>query len=1389
MESRAYTVDDIGTFPGEHNPGDAVCGVKIFCNGELLSYAFDVWNHPSGDAAWNHVTTNINGNTILSTYYEYNASLIWLRSGADNTHRYSVYLPNLKNTLPPGKYSIVIDKMYLGKFHSRTVETPYDADEDLNCFYSMQKYLNAGAAYADCGMYDEECPSYFYQLYSILEIGKGADISTAGEGYRIDQLGEAYYDGTNYILQSLPDITPTMEGYQSTLLGWYDAPEGGKQYQSGDIIQKSTVLYPHWKKTALKYPVSCIDVLGDDASGSKLGTAAWEQEYDSCISGSQVGCIPLESMYYEGMVYTGCSEKTVRLSGNTVYRYFKYAEYPVQIIDQISGGPNSGQVIGTTSRWHPYGSVVDGGVLGDSREPGAYYPGYAFVHSSSDIVGRHGISVYRYFMPMRYTIHLDGNGAGSGSMASMEDCWYGQSYQLTTNAYKKDINISLELQAEEAVCNTSSVTAGQNFAGWAESSDGAVRYSDGASVENLLEHDGSRTLYAVWNPANVTITAQPERMGYRFAGWSEDPDAISGKTKFSLTEDTTLYAIWKADVVKYHVEYFKENLQGSYEQSANYQFSHYSGTKVSIQDSIPAYPGFYLDSGSSVLEGTVSGDGSLILVAYYRRNSYRISFEDSSGGSGELDDLELSGVFEEEIEIPAYTAKKEGYYFAGWTAEPDSGQIYCKPGDIYHIPNHDQKLYAVWKPNAYKIIFNANIPAKDEDQAQGSMNAVNGYYGEPICLPACSLTRRGYDFAGWNTKADGSGTAYRDAQEIESLSNVNSSNITLYAVWKPVETEIEYKANVPQGTSGVLSGSMKTDTVLYGRSIMIPECGYHLSGYDFVAWNTKADGSGQSFSPKDDVKRIFAAKGKNNLYAIWKAQDNTRFILRLEKEQPDGSTAVETGIYYGKTDAKVSDAIVAYYAEQGQEVTPTDFIHGYQLSMPEQLDEKRVTADGECMLTLKLIRKEYALHILRDVSDPEHNIYFEDSTKYQTRYTLPKEINGIKKIEQYIDAEGNTYRPGAQICIDGPVKLMIQHSLCYNFGNKQKEEYVLHDMPLVLEKPQETVYAFEGWYRDRTLRDYVGTGKSVIYLTEDTVLYPKWSEEKIRYQIRYLLGDGNDVVIIDGQTDSYCSGNVVVLPTASQVVVPEGFRFVGWYEQGDEHQTVCTEITKDQFGDKTYCLKLKKIEMQEGEDNKNPQTGDATGQPDHSSESKPDASTGTPAGAGVENNTGVQSGPSSSNSAMAKIQHSVSKQQSNQVLSKKITRKGIQYQIRSSSSKTLKVIRVKSNKKTVSIPDSITINGVHYKVTEIGSRAFQKCKNTQNIKLGVYIKIIRKKAFYGMKKLKKIVINSKKTVKAEKSIWQASGKKMKVIVPKKLKAKYRKVFQKIGYRRVLVTGK
>ena len=81
--------------------------------------------------------------------------------------------------------------------------------------------------------------------------------------------------------------------------------------------------------------------------------------------------------------------------------------------------------------------------------------------------------------------------------------------------------------------------------------------------------------------------------------------------------------------------------------------------------------------------------------------------------------------------------------------------------------------------NVFTIAFDAN-------GGEGSMDVVKVKEGETITLPTNAFTKGSSTFTGWNTQADGTGTAYADKANVSIV-----ASLTLYAQWEaPKDTGI-----------------------------------------------------------------------------------------------------------------------------------------------------------------------------------------------------------------------------------------------------------------------------------------------------------------------------------------------------------------------------------------------------------------------------------------------------------------------------------------------------------------------------------------------------------------------------------------------------------------------
>ena len=103
-------------------------------------------------------------------------------------------------------------------------------------------------------------------------------------------------------------------------------------------------------------------------------------------------------------------------------------------------------------------------------------------------------------------------------------------------------------------------------------------------------------------------------------------------------------------------------------------------------------------------------------------------------------------------------------------------------------------------------------------------------------------------------------------------------------------------------------------------------------------------------------------------------------------------------------------------------------------------------------------------------------------------------------------------------------------------------------------------------------------------------------------------------------------------------------------------------------------------------------------------------------------------------------------------------------------------------KASVTIPTSIKIKGVTYKVTEISASAFKNNRKLKKVVIGQNIVKIGKKAFYGCKNLTSITIKpSQLTLKnIGKNAFKNTSPKATVKVPKKQKALYNQILKKRG---------
>lgn len=125
------------------------------------------------------------------------------------------------------------------------------------------------------------------------------------------------------------------------------------------------------------------------------------------------------------------------------------------------------------------------------------------------------------------------------------------------------------------------------------------------------------------------------------------------------------------------------------------------------------------------------------------------------------------------ITDPGYT--KSPATFTGLSEQKDgSGTRYQYP--FTYKTNNNKILYAQWQEPTYTIKFDANT-------GSGSMDNETMTRSSSKTLSKNTFTKKTYEFAGWNTKKDGTGKSYTDQQSVLDIAAAGET-ITLYAQWK-----------------------------------------------------------------------------------------------------------------------------------------------------------------------------------------------------------------------------------------------------------------------------------------------------------------------------------------------------------------------------------------------------------------------------------------------------------------------------------------------------------------------------------------------------------------------------------------------------------------------------
>lgn len=151
---------------------------------------------------------------------------------------------------------------------------------------------------------------------------------------------------------------------------------------------------------------------------------------------------------------------------------------------------------------------------------------------------------------------------------------------------------------------------------------------------------------------------------------------------------------------------------------------------------------------------------------------------------------------------------------------------------------------------SYKVTYNAN-------GGTGTPSAQTKYKDQNLTLSSTKPTKPGYLFLGWSTSSTATTATYSAGQTI-AANVLNTSNTTLYAVWKANTYTVSYDANDGENAPGEQTKNYDEDLTL---SKNIPT----RANYTFKGWGTSAGATTVSYAPGASYTKNEAV----TLYAIW----------------------------------------------------------------------------------------------------------------------------------------------------------------------------------------------------------------------------------------------------------------------------------------------------------------------------------------------------------------------------------------------------------------------------------------------------------------------------------------------------------------------------------------
>lgn len=309
---------------------------------------------------------------------------------------------------------------------------------------------------------------------------------------------------------------------------------------------------------------------------------------------------------------------------------------------------------------------------------------------------------------------------------------------------------------------------------WSADSYSITYFANGGSSAPVAQSETYGT--------TASVSATPAtRSGYTFDGWNTLANGLgtgraSGSSFTMSNANVDLYAQWTA-------QSFAVSFNANGGTSAPASVTGATDSTVTVPSTTPTRAGYDFTGWNTLQAGTGTGylasstltmpPNNLVLWAQWRAQTFEIAYSVNGG----VTNPPVGGLAttDSSVQAASTTPTRTGYTFAGWNTVVDGSGISASAGTTFNMPAGNITLFAQWTPLNFRVAYDAN----------GGIGApANGSAGTDASFVVSSTrpTRTGYSFAGWNTRADGTGTSYAAAATFTMPPN----DVELWAQWTAV---------------------------------------------------------------------------------------------------------------------------------------------------------------------------------------------------------------------------------------------------------------------------------------------------------------------------------------------------------------------------------------------------------------------------------------------------------------------------------------------------------------------------------------------------------------------------------------------------------------------------